>query len=348
MSVNKKSQVPRSDWKWQIGAVRPKRGGGGLGNSQRAARCWLPPTTTVRWCFGGDGGRLRRSGRGGTLGWLAERRPKNGSRVSAAGSWAAAAAAAVAPVGWLPRGLAGSGSAWPRYLPRYLASWQEVGIDRLGPTCACLGNGVGRQALRYVAVASCRLPPLLARIRNSAQSQPTACTARPGPTPSHKGSNKVQSLTRLPQTRPSTSTVPTTGDCASALVPDEAPRQPSGPSLPSGLTSSPVVAAGEFTSSSSHSSLSRSTKTCTRPRAAFPLTQPSFSLLPPSLLSLPSFVSSRGTTALLECVCAALAGSTLGHRATNLRPYRLLVWALAIRSTFCTIRVHHRSRLRDL
>lgn len=27
MSVNKKSQVPRSDWKWQIGAVRPKRGG---------------------------------------------------------------------------------------------------------------------------------------------------------------------------------------------------------------------------------------------------------------------------------------------------------------------------------
>lgn len=84
MSVNKKSQVPRSDWKWQIGAVRPKRGGGGLGNSQRAARCWLPPTTTVRWCFGGDGGRLRRSGRGCTLGWLAERQPKNGSRVSAA------------------------------------------------------------------------------------------------------------------------------------------------------------------------------------------------------------------------------------------------------------------------
>lgn len=113
----------------------------------------------------------------------------------------------------------------------------------LGPTCVCAwAYGVGRQALRYVAVASCRLPPLLARIRNSAQSQPTACTARPGPA-LPKGSNKVQSLTRLPQTRPSTSTVPTTGDCASTLVPDEAPRQPSGPSLPSGLTSSLVVAA---------------------------------------------------------------------------------------------------------
>lgn len=75
-----------------------------------------------------------------------------------------------------------------------------------------------------VAVASCRLPPLLARIRSSAQSQPTACTARPGSTPS-QGSNKVQSLTRLPTLdgRLDCSTVPTTGDCAFALVPDEAP-----------------------------------------------------------------------------------------------------------------------------
>jgi hypothetical protein len=63
MSVNKKSQVPRSQGR--IGNGRPgpsgQNGGreGGLGNSQRATRCWLLPTstaTTVRWCFGGDWG----------------------------------------------------------------------------------------------------------------------------------------------------------------------------------------------------------------------------------------------------------------------------------------------------
>lgn len=44
-------------------------------------------------------------------------------------------------------------------------------------------------------------------------------------------------------------------------------------------------------------------------------------------LSLPSFVPCRCTIALLECVCAALAGSTSGHWATNSIPHRPLVWA---------------------
>jgi hypothetical protein len=115
-----------------------------------------------------------------------------------------------------------------------------------------------------VAVASCRLPPLLARIRNSAQSQPTACTARPGSTPP-QGSNKVQSLTRLPtfdrRPRPS---LPTTGDCASLpwlLAHIEAP--PPRSSLTSSLGDS-----SHRRHRTRASVAAVSTKTCACPRAA--------------------------------------------------------------------------------
>lgn len=97
--------------------------------------------------------------------------------------------------------------------------------------------------------------------------------------------------------------------------------------LPCRCSSSASLAGREFTSSSSHSSLSPQYKDLHMSASS---NSPHAAQLPPlllSFLSLPSFVSCRGTIALLECVCVALARSTSGHWASNSRPYRLLVWA---------------------
>lgn len=185
-----------------------------------------------------------------------------------------------------------------------------------------------------VAVASCKLPPLLARIRKSAQSQPTACTARPGSTPS-QGSIKVQSLTRLPTLgiRPSASTVPTTGNKLPCRCCNVAARV--------------WLGAGAHRRHRPRASTC-STKTCTCPRAAIPLTQTTPSLLLLSLLvaavlcSLPMHYCPSGM-----CLCRS-CGNNIGPLGDQLDTPSASGLGVAIRSPSCASRIHQRSRLRDL
>lgn len=159
--------------------------------------------------------------------------------------------------------------------------------------------------------SSCSLPPLLARIRSSAQSQPTACTARPGPTPS-QGSNKVQSLTRLPtldgrlvvlsscRPRPS----PTTGDCASSALLTWIPSSHSGQPLRHPLQCSLTSSLGDSSNRRHRTRASvRSTKTCTCPRAAtFPFRADQHS---PLLLCLVLSSSATVLCSLLTHYCSS-------------------------------------------
>lgn len=119
--------------------------------------------------------------------------------------------------------------------------------------------------------------------------------------------------------------------------------------LPCRCSSSTGSGGREFASSSSHSSLPRSQyKDLHMSASSIPPHAAQLSLLLLSLLSLPSFVPCRGTIALLECVCAALAGSTSGPLGDQLKTPSASSLGVAIRSLFCASRIHHRSRLRDL
>lgn len=211
-----------------------------------------------------------------------------------------------------------------------------------------------------------RLPPLLARLRNSAQSQPTACTARPGrlhpfprarirfslslETPDNSTVVQSSSSSAVSQQR---EIVPLLSCC---LVHIEALPPPCDFGLTSSLGES--FHRRHRTRASPQASVP-STKTCTYPRAGSGVPPPpaQFRLSLLLLVLFPSVATVLCSLSRHYCSsgmhlcrsCGINIGPLRPLRPPTQRAHRLFGLGMAIPSrSSSVVRIHHRSRLRDL